>query len=339
MLCELKYSPTYTIGQDVGTLNNPSCTRCRHPILRPILELSRNFSYPFAMTDPTAVKLMKWPFFVGDAILLAFAWFVYHGHEGAFSSVEAVLFVCCGIVGAVLAVMPYVLEYLAAVKMVETGAVVSTISQIQNLEALAAQIGGATSQWQTVQEHAQRTNIASKEISERMSAETAAFTDFLKKANDSERATLRLEVEKLHRAENDWLQVVVRLLDHTYGLNQAAVRSGQPSLIDQLGQFQNACRDVARRIGLVPFVATPDAPFDPKVHESPDSQAVSMANPRVRDTIATGYTYQGKLIRPALVALQNPPPQTADAPTSAPIVTTIAPIAAPPPDPGEPTLL
>ena len=28
----------------------------------------------------------------------------------------------------------------------------------------------------------------------------------------------------------------------------------------------------------------------------------------IKDTIATGYTYQGRLIRPPVVSLQNPPP-------------------------------
>ncbi len=48
--------------------------------------------------------------------------------------------------------------------MVETGAVVSTINQIQNLDVLAAQISGATAQWQGVQEHAARANITAQEI-------------------------------------------------------------------------------------------------------------------------------------------------------------------------------
>ncbi len=133
------------------------------------------------MSNPTDVKLMKWPFFVGDAVLLAFAYFIYERHQGSLGHVEAVLFLGAGALGAVLAVTPYLVEYFAAVKMVETGAVVSTINQIQNLDVLAAQISGATAQWQGVQEHAARANITAQEISERMTAETAAFTDFSRK--------------------------------------------------------------------------------------------------------------------------------------------------------------
>ena len=41
-----------------------------------------------------------------------------------------------------------------------------------------------------------------------MTAEARAFQQFLDKANDTERNHLRLEVEKLRRAEGDWLQVL-----------------------------------------------------------------------------------------------------------------------------------
>jgi molecular chaperone GrpE (heat shock protein) len=261
------------------------------------------------MNNPTDIKLSKWPFFLGDAILLTFGIFVYTQHESSMMGKWAALLgLLIAAMGAALAVTPYLLEYFTAVKMVETGAMVSTISQIQNLEEIARQIGGATSQWQGVQEHATRTASTAKELVGRMTTEAAAFMEFMQKANDGEKANLRLEIEKLRRAEGEWLQIIVRMLDHTYALHQAAVRSGQTTLIEQLGQFQNSCRDVARRIGLVPFIPAADDRFDPKIHESPDSQAMSVADARVRVTIATGYSYQGQLIRPALVSLQNPAP-------------------------------
>jgi molecular chaperone GrpE (heat shock protein) len=110
---------------------------------------------------------------------------------------------------------------------------------------------------------------------------------------------------QLPRAEGDWLQVLVRLLDHVYALHQAALRSRQPSLIDQLAQFQNACRDTARRVGLTPFVAAPAEPFDQQRHQLMDADAKPEAGAVVEETLATGYTFQGQLVRPALVRLSN----------------------------------
>src|ERR1700722_15362178 len=182
------------------------------------------------MSNPTEIKLAKWPFLLGDAILLGLAYLIYSQHgKIPMGGLAIFLFWSCGVVGAVLAVTPYLLEYRAAVKMVETGAVVSTIAQIQNLEEVARNISTATSQWQGVQEHSTRAISAAKLIGDKMAEEANNFTEFMKKANDAEKGTLRLEVEKLRRAEGEWLQVLVRLMDHVFALHAAAVRTGDPT--------------------------------------------------------------------------------------------------------------
>src|SRR5207247_5069494 len=96
-------------------------------------------------------------------------------------------------------------------------------------------------------------------------------------------------------------------LDHISAVNHAAVHSGQTSLVKQLGQFQTACRDIARPVGLVPFVVMPGEPYDPKVHQLADAKVVPAAAARVAETVATGYSFQGQLVRPALVTLQTNP--------------------------------
>ena len=63
-----------------------------------------------------------------------------------------------------------------------------------------------------------------------MTGEVRQFTEFMQKMNDSEKAALRLEVEKLRRGEGEWLQVLVRILDHVFALHAAAVRSGEPKV-------------------------------------------------------------------------------------------------------------
>jgi molecular chaperone GrpE (heat shock protein) len=181
---------------------------------------------------------------------------------------------------------------------------VTTVSQIRNLEQLAAQIGYATSQWQIVRESSDRTASMAKEIAQGMAAEVRSFNEFLQRASEDEKSALRLEVEKLRRLEGDWLQVLVRMLDHIYALHQAALRSRQPGLIEQLGSFQNACRDVARRVGLAPFAAADAEPFDQRRHQLLDTTEAP-PGATVEETIATGYTFQGKVIRPALVRLRN----------------------------------
>jgi molecular chaperone GrpE (heat shock protein) len=152
-----------------------------------------------------------------------------------------------------------------------------------------------------------QTAALAKEVAERMNTQVLDFTECLQRADDREKLNLRLEVEKLRRGQDDWLQVLVHMLDHIYALNQGAVRSRQTHVIEQVGNFQRTCRDVVRRVGLVPFSAAEAEPFDPQRHQLMQGQAPEGAV--VADTLATGYTFQGRLIRPALVRLREETPQ------------------------------
>src|SRR5262249_40260403 len=90
-----------------------------------------------------------------------------------------------------------------------------------------------------------------------------------------------------------------------YALHQGALRSGQSNLIGQVGNFQLACRDAARRVGLAPFAADESEPFDAQRHQLMDGDPKATPGAVVAETLATGYTFQGKLLRPALVRLRN----------------------------------
>ena len=237
-------------------------------------------------------------------MFLAVAYMIYFQSRLPMGPWEILFCVIAVAFGASLGVTPFLLEYRAVVKLAETAGLSTAVAQIQNLDRVASHINGATAQWQRVQEESTKTVCAAKEIADRMTAEARAFSDFMQKANTSEKATLRLEIEKLRRAENDWLQVLMRILDHVYALHQAALRSGQPGLVEQMGHFQSACYDVSRRIGLIPFLAAPGKPFDGKNHRLVDDKAIAPADACVSETIGTGYTYQGQLLRPALVSLQ-----------------------------------
>jgi hypothetical protein len=112
-------------------------------------------------------------------------------------------------------------------------------------------------------------------------------------------------MNKLRRMEGDWIKVLVQMLDHTYALTRAAERSGQPNVIAQLTQYQNACRDLARRMGIAPFVPLLGEAFDPRAHQLPDANITPDETARIADVLATGFTYQGQLLRRSLVLLEN----------------------------------
>jgi molecular chaperone GrpE (heat shock protein) len=257
------------------------------------------------MQESRAPRLAKWPFFLGNVVLLALAWFIFYQGKRPFGGVEILACVICVGVGAVLSIWPFVLEYRSTEKLLQTAALTNVVSQVQNLEQVAGQISGATAQWQTVQEAADKTARQAKEIAQKMADEAKAFANFMQQTNDSEKSALRLEVDKLRRIEADWLQVLVRILDHVHALNRAAAQSRQATVIEQLGRFQNACHDAARRVGLTPFIAGASDKFDAQKHQVVDGQKEPVEDSLIEETLANGYTFQGALVRPALVRLQN----------------------------------
>lgn len=245
---------------------------------------------------------------MSGAVLIIFAAVLACRPAHAITQTEIILATASVALGALLACLPFILEYRATSTLIEVNALTSVAAQLHDLENYAAQISTATEQWARVQETtqggAEKTATAAKEIVDRMTAEIRDFNEFQARINDSEKGALRLEVEKLRRAEGDWLQVVARILDHIFALHNAAARSGQSELAEQVGQFQHACRDVARRVGLTPFDVAPGEKFDAarqRVHgvENPPEEAA------VAETLAPGLTFQGRLIRPALVKLQE----------------------------------
>jgi molecular chaperone GrpE (heat shock protein) len=250
--------------------------------------------------------MTKWPYYVADVVLFGLAtWIVYHfPHPLTFW--PASLMVSCVVGAAVFGIWPHRMEYKTAVQFAEADSLADAVKGIRNVQTVAEQIRLATGQWQGVQEHSAKTVAAAREVSERIAAEAQAFAEFMQKANDSEKATLRLEVEKLRRGEGQWLHVLVHLLDHIFALHQAGARSGQPNLEAQLARFQEACRDVVRRVGLTPFEAGPDEPFDAGKHQVPEGQPQPEPEARIAQTLAAGYTFQGQLVRRSLVALQQP---------------------------------
>jgi len=269
-------------------------------------------------------QIPKWPFLTANAVLIAVAAGVVVKAAHPISQTEIYLAIGCVTLGALLGCLPYILEYRAIKKLIEINAVTTVAEQLHDLKKYSAQIATATDQWALVQDatkdNTEKTVAAAKKIAERMATEIREFNDFQVKLNDTEKGALRLEVEKLRRTEGEWLQVVARILDHIFALHNAAARSGQPELTEQIGQFQNACRDAARRVGLVPIGAEAGEKFDAQKHrvhgvENPPAEAA------IAETLAPGISFQGRLIRPALVRLQEviaPEPETsAEATTEA----------------------
>jgi molecular chaperone GrpE (heat shock protein) len=270
-----------------------------------------------SMTERTEPRLPKWPFFLVDLLLIGVAAWIVSQAAKPLSTWPLISVVVCTGIGAWVCVTPFLKQHEADLKFAEADKLATTVEQINNLRSFTNQISFATAQWQVIQENSAKTVNAAKEIADRIAADARAFSEFMLKANDAEKAHLRFEIEKLRREEGNWVQLVVHLMDHVYALQQAAARSGQPAVANQLTQFQNACRELIRRVGLAPVDTKVGDPFDAKAHTLPDGHPPPPPGAKVTQVIATGYTFQGEPVRNALVVAKPAeiPPGTPAEPT------------------------
>ncbi|MHC1766325.1 MAG: nucleotide exchange factor GrpE [Verrucomicrobiia bacterium] len=257
------------------------------------------------MTDSAAPKLSKWPFVLGDVILVAFGALVVFRTTGPLNAWQFFGALAAIAAGAWLCILPFLREHRAAIKLAEALALADAVTQMQNLQRIQTQIGGATDQWQAIHEMAKQASGDAKQVANQMKAQLDEFCAFLAKARDAEKDHLKLEVEKLRRAERDWLQAAVIVLDHIFALHTAAVRAGQPGMVAQLSQFQMACRDAMRRLGLNGFAPAAADAFNPQLHQLEDGAGSPDGALRVKEVLALGYTFQGELVRRALVRAEE----------------------------------
>ena len=257
------------------------------------------------MSEQPTPQLNKLPFQLADLVLLGVAWYVTSQAPRPLPLMEWLIVIGAVAAGTVLGILPYLVEYRALTRLAESDMLSATIRQLNSLESIARNVTAATSQWHGVQSLAAQTNKSAKEIADQMSAELTGLTDFLKRSNDSERANLRLEVEKLRRVEGEWLQVVVGIMDHVSALHRAAAQSGQPALAQQVGAFQHACRDIARRVGVSLLEARPGEEFDAERHRLPSPDAESPDDAVVEEVLVPGVAFQGRLLRPTIVTVKT----------------------------------
>ena len=100
--------------------------------------------------NDTNWKVPKWPFLLGDGLLIVFGFFFVHYSPLPIRHWE--IAAGCVVIGALLGVVPYLLDYRAAGKALEINALGAVAEKIQNLEKLAAQISTATNHWTTAEE-------------------------------------------------------------------------------------------------------------------------------------------------------------------------------------------
>jgi len=138
--------------------------------------------------------------------------------------------------------------------------------------------------------------------------ENAELKDkYLRAAASIENARKQAERLAAARTQNRLEDLYLRLVEVVDNLERAlAYSNDEDPLAPGVRATREQLLDVLRREGVRPIELTPGALFDPEVQEAVETREGRVAEPTVAEVRQRGYTFDGRVLRPARVAVVRP---------------------------------
>jgi hypothetical protein len=294
-------------------------------------------------------KLPKWPFLLGDAVLLGLAWLIASQSRSPFAGTPFLAMVGCIMVGAVLAVVPFLADYARKQDEALDERQRSLDALSRTVAASAEQIGIAASGLHEIAALAQRNLKAAEQLPEKLQDKIAGFKNQLASTREAEREELQKELARLRTSESERLQSAADQLART-AVELARIEASTQKILA-------ACAELAERTRLEllrPARPETSEPADPAPAEQaspepietlpvaasvpvepPASPPKRTRKPRVTSTVVSAEPLPAAAdsapseIVAATPPAEAPPPVVAADPVVAPVTT----VAAPPTEP------
>jgi molecular chaperone GrpE len=138
--------------------------------------------------------------------------------------------------------------------------------------------------------------------------ENAELKDkYLRAAASNENARKQAERIAAARTQNRLQDLYLRLVEVVDNLERAlAYAEDEDPLAPGVRATREQLLDVLRREGVQPMDVAPGAVFDPEVQEAVETREGPVAEPTVAAVRQPGYTFEGRVLRPARVAVVGP---------------------------------
>ena len=159
----------------------------------------------------------KWPFFVGDAALLAAAFFAGNAHEGPLSTAELLLVSALVVVGAGLLAVPFLTDFITSQREAELELLAKLEEQNGRLHQTADVIASATGQLKSAHEAATRAVHTAETLPYRLQEKIGEFTTQLQESEDAEKAAMAKELEALRDTEGERLSALADKIEGAAG--------------------------------------------------------------------------------------------------------------------------
>ena len=274
-------------------------------------------------TASTTSSVNKMPFYVADAVLIlasiCILAFAQHPLSGSACWALAIILGC----GAWIAILPWFQENKNNAALSQLDGLRSVSECIQQMNTFSAGMNSAIASLANVQKMTEASARAASDAENKIVAHSQDFAERISKAVSYEKSSFQIEIDKLHRIENDWLSTGIGIMDHVLALTNAGIHSGKPEIVEQMRRFRGACLEFAARAGLQPFLPAPTDTYDPEKHVLPPNTPTPDPSTKISRVIAPGFNYQGQLVRKAMVLAENIEFTQGEAkmPSDAPVVT------------------
>jgi molecular chaperone GrpE len=139
--------------------------------------------------------------------------------------------------------------------------------------------------------------------------ENAELKDkYLRAAASIENARKQAERVAGARTQSRLQELYLRLVEVVDNLDRAlAYADEEDPLVPGVRATREQLLDVLRREGVTPMDLAPGAPFDPEVHDAVETREGRVEEPTVEALRQPGYRFEGRVLRPARVAVVRPP--------------------------------
>lgn len=182
------------------------------------------------MNLPPSLRPPKWPFFLGDAILVALAGLIGLLAPAPLSATALTLIFGCVALGAVLAVIPALLDFAAGQREAEASLQLKLEAQNARLLQFSDTLVGISGQLKSAQEATARALHTAETLPYRLQEKIGEFTAELKDRDDEEKAAIAKELESLRDAEGQHLaEIAEKILAATKEFS-AAEKQALPAL-------------------------------------------------------------------------------------------------------------
>ena len=234
----------------------------------------------------------KWPYFFGDALLLALACFVAATAEAPLSALALSVVFGCVALGTVLAALPYLLDFLATQRAAEIDLQQKLEVQNQKLLHAVETLASTSGQLKSAHEAATRAVHAADTLPYRLQEKIAEFTNQLQERDDEEKAAMAKELETLRDTEGQRLAALVGTIQSATKEFAAVEREAHAALAQARREATEAAPAIAAALG----AATTRAEAALNQSAAHAQNAIAATETRARETLAAAEAVADRIL-------------------------------------------